>query len=96
LEFVRQALGAGKITGKRTYSENHAASFTWQLTSRQALALLDQVGPLLRTYKTKRAALVQEYYVALTPRNGKYDAKTARQRIDFETDFLAIRPVSEI
>ena len=42
LEFVRRVAGAGRITTKRTYSERHTPSFTYQISSRQALSLLAQ------------------------------------------------------
>ena len=57
LLFVKTTIGAGKITTKRTYSERHARSFTYQLSSRQALDLLRQVATFLKTLKAKRARL---------------------------------------
>jgi hypothetical protein len=69
LTFVRDAVGAGRITGKRTYNIHHAPSYTYQITSRQALALLHQILPFMRSYKAARAALALERYLVLTPRN---------------------------
>lgn len=57
LEFVRDSVGAGHITGKRTYSPRQTPSFTYAGTSRQALAVLEQIVPYLRSYKKERAAL---------------------------------------
>ena len=45
LKFVKAKVGVGKITTKKTYSECHARSFTYQISSRQALELLRQVAP---------------------------------------------------
>ena len=92
LQFVQSAVGAGKITSKRTVSERHAPSFTWQLTSRQALALLERVVSNLRTYKAQRARLALDQYLALTPRNGKYRPEGLIQRQAFEAAFLGLLP----
>jgi len=59
LNFVRAAIGAGRIATKRTYSARHAPSFTYQISSRQALDLLRQVTPYLGTYRAKRAARIE-------------------------------------
>jgi hypothetical protein len=40
--------------------------------NRQALALLQQTLPYLKSYKHKRAELILKDYLRLTPRNGKY------------------------
>ena len=50
LKFVKEIVGAGKVTTKKTYSERHACSFTYQISSRQALDLLQQISPYLNTY----------------------------------------------
>ncbi|MGC2517857.1 MAG: LAGLIDADG family homing endonuclease [Burkholderiales bacterium] len=92
LEFVRRIVGAGHITTKRTYSEKHSPSFTYQINGRQALSLLAQIAPYLRTYKSKRAKLVLRDYVRLTPRNGKYTQKMKRQREEFERQLLGVLP----
>lgn len=91
LTFVRETVGAGKITTKRIYSPRHAPSFTYQLWSRQALQLLRQISPYLRTYKAERAALALRDYLRLTPRNGRYDAATAASRREFERHMLALK-----
>jgi hypothetical protein len=90
LSFVNTAIGAGKVTTKKTYSKRHARSFTYQISSRQALDLLEQVTPHLRTYKAIRARLALANYLRLTPRNGRYTPATSGQRLEFENQFLAI------
>jgi hypothetical protein len=92
LEFVRGALGAGQITGKRTYSTKHTPSFAFRVTSRQAVDLLCQIAPYLRSYKAARTALALEHYIALTPRNGRYRDEVRRARKDFEASFLSLGP----
>ena len=89
LEFVADRTGCGKITNKRTTSEPHTLSFAFRVTNRQALELLRQVQPYLRSYKATRATLALKHYLALTPRNGQYTAGQKRARQEFETFFLA-------
>ena len=96
LRFVHEHTGVGKITRKRAYSSKHAPSFCYYFTSRQALALLRQVIPYLRSYKLKRARLALDEYVSVTPRNGKYTTSLFAQRLEFERKFLAICPESRV
>ncbi|MEX0745044.1 MAG: LAGLIDADG family homing endonuclease [Phycisphaeraceae bacterium] len=91
LQFVLEVVGAGRITTKRTYNPRHAPNFTYQVSSRQALQLLRQMAPLLRSYKAARAKLALADYVRLTPRNGKYAPELRARRAEFEAKFLAIR-----
>ncbi|HXN09349.1 MAG TPA: LAGLIDADG family homing endonuclease [Candidatus Acidoferrales bacterium] len=91
LEFVADRTGCGKITNKRTTSEPHTLSFAFRVTNRQALELLRQVRPYLRSYKAARAALALKHYLVLTPRNGQYTTGQTRARQEFETFFLRLR-----
>jgi hypothetical protein len=91
LQFVRNVVGAGRITCKRTYDLRHARSYAYQVSSRQALDLLRQTAHLLRSYKAARAHLALAEYVRLTPRNGKYGPELRERRSEFEAKFLAIR-----
>ena len=91
LDFVLRQVGAGKITTKRTVKAQHSPSFTYAIWNRQALNLLDQVAPFLRSYKSHRAQLVRDNYVRLTPRNGKYTPAGLAARQRFEADLLAVR-----
>ena len=93
LEYVRQHVGVGQITSKRTYNRKHSPSYTYVVTSRQALTLLGQLVPYLRSYKARRAHLALDNYINLTPRNGKYTPAVKRARLQFENKFLAERPV---
>jgi hypothetical protein len=92
LAFVLGCVGAGKITRKRTYQPQHAPAFAFQLSGRQALALLLCIAPYLRSYKAKRAQLALESYLAVTPRNGKYTPELLTARLAFERRFFAMRP----
>lgn len=91
LAFVLEVAGAGKITAKRTTKEHHSPGFAYAISNRQALALLSQVAPYLRSYKRLRAQLVLDHYVGLTPRNGKYTVDLADRRQRFEAQVLALR-----
>jgi hypothetical protein len=90
LTYVQSVIGAGRITGKACARAHHSPSFAYCITSRQALALLAQVYPFLRTYKSKRACLLLEEYQRVTPRNGRYTAELLAARAQLEARFFAI------
>lgn len=91
LGFVRGTVGAGRVTAKRTYSERHAPSFAYQISSRQALDLLQQLVPYLKTYRVKRARLALNAYLRLPPRNGRCKPEVAAARREFERLLLATK-----
>jgi hypothetical protein len=90
LAWAKETTGVGKITRKRTVSERHAPGLTYSVSNRQALDVLAAVAPYLRSYKRFRAALVLQHYLALTPRNGRYNTTLADARRRFEDTFRAI------
>ena len=92
LKFAKESIGAGRITTKRTYNERHADSFTYQLSSRQALDLLSQIVPYMKSYKAQRASMAIDQYLRLTPRNGKYKPEVKQLREEFVRRVLAIKP----
>ena len=92
LGWVRQTVGAGKVTRKRVASVRHAPGLTFTAANRQALDLLGQTAMYLRSYKRMRAELALAKYVATTPRNGRYSPETARLRDEFESTILALHP----
>jgi hypothetical protein len=91
LEFVLLSVGAGKLTHKCASQANHSPSYAYAVWNRQALALLAQVEPYMRSYKGDRARLVLRNYVRLTPRNGKYTEAMRAERSAFEGALLALR-----
>jgi hypothetical protein len=91
LEYVLEQTGTGKITRKRTVSAKHTPSFCYAVSNRQALTLLEQLHPYLRSYKRRRAELILAKYEQLTPRNGKYTPALNQIRLDFERELLATR-----
>jgi len=94
LLFVLDEVGAGKITRKRSSSLRYAPSFCYSIASQQALALLRQIHPWLKSYKRRRAELAVARYILLTPRNGKYTIEGVAKRTAFEAEFLAILPLA--
>ena len=93
LEFCLKAIGAGKITNKRITKSHHTPSFTYAIYNRQALTVLKQIEPYLRSYKVRRAQLILENYISLTPRNGKYTEKMLIQRKEFESLVLNTKSI---
>jgi hypothetical protein len=91
LEYVLNSVGAGKITSKRTSQSHHTPSYTYAISNRQALVLLDQMSPYLKTYKSKRSKIILRDYIRLTPRNGHYTAEIKQARTDFEQEVMSIR-----
>ena len=92
LNFVLDRAGVGKITNKRASKENHTPSFTYAVYNRQALQLLEQLQPFLKSYKARRSALALKEYISVTPRNGKYSAELMIARKAFEEKFLSLKP----
>ena len=92
LDYLRDAVGAGQITHKRTYNPKHTPSFAYKITNRQAVDLLRQIAPYLRSYKAGRVALALEHYIPLTPRNGRYTPELLRARDAFEREFFDLQP----
>ena len=90
LEWLKDTIGVGKITSKRTTSDRHAPGYTYSISNRQALDLLRQVASLLRSYKRGRVQLALDDYLDLTPRNGKYSPDLSHRRNQFERRFLSI------
>jgi hypothetical protein len=91
LEYVLNSVGAGKITNKKTYQSHHTASYTYTISNRQALDLLNQTFPYLKTYKAKRSEIILRDYIRLTPRNGHYSPEIKQARTDFEHTVMNIK-----
>jgi hypothetical protein len=87
---VKAVVEGGRITHKMCTRAHHSASFAYVLTSRQALSLLEQLHPFLRTYKAGRARLLLDEYSGVATRNGRYSAKQLAARERFEARFFAI------
>jgi hypothetical protein len=90
LQYVRDVIGAGRITRKARARAHHSPSFAYCVSSRQALSLLSQVSRFLRTYKSKRARLILEEYLRVTPRNGRYTTQQRAEKEAFEERFFSL------
>ena len=71
VQWTLDTVGVGKITRKTVASPLHAPGLTYAIANRQALELLRQITPHLRSYKRRRAELALARYLAVTPRNGR-------------------------
>ena len=91
LEYLQKIIGAGKIITKRIYKPQHRPAYTYAIYNRQALGILEQVIPYLRTYKLKRAKIVLKRYISVTPRNGKYNNQLYKKRERFVQNFFSIK-----
>jgi hypothetical protein len=60
LELVLRTVGAGKLTHKCTSKANHSPSCAYAVWNRQALALLAQVEPYMRSYGKYTEAMLVE------------------------------------
>lgn len=92
MSYLPKVIGAGRITNKRVYKQHHTPAYTYSIYSRQAIDLLDQILPYLRTYKAMRARLALDEYILVTPRNGKYSIEQKLSKDKFVEKFLAIIP----
>lgn len=91
LEWVKNAVGVGNISTKRTYNIKWTPSYGYNVYSQQALSILEQVLPYLKTRKRERAKLLVAHYTKLTARNGKYSKEQLRKRAELERKFFAIK-----
>ena len=55
VNWAMHTVKVGKITSKKPAALHHAPGLTFVIANRQALALLDQVTPFLKSYKVQRA-----------------------------------------
>lgn len=94
LQWIVTATSMGHITGKRQSLPTHAKNFTWRVSSRRALAVLREITPFMRGYKRWRAILALDCYLAVTPRNGKYNPQILNARSTFESRFFSITATS--
>ena len=92
LTYSLEIIGAGKIAPKRVTKANHTPAFIYQISGRQALIVIEQILPFLRSYKKERGMLLAKSYIQLTPRNGRYTEELANERELFIKKFFEIRP----
>ncbi len=91
LRFVHSAVGVGKITRKRITSERHTPSFCYAISSAQALELLRQIEPWLRSTKGTVPDWPWSPIVLSHRATANRSKDTTEARTRFEIAFLAIR-----
>ncbi len=88
LSYLQSLLG-GSISKHKVYQDHHKQSWSWKVTARQALAVTQLVsGYLLEPDKRRRAILLNDKYLSVTPRNGKYSESLADTKREFESEFF--------
>ncbi|MBU0537575.1 MAG: LAGLIDADG family homing endonuclease [Bacteroidetes bacterium] len=92
LDYAKTVIGVGSISSKRVMNPNHTPSFSYQVSGRQALAVLEQICPYLKSYKKERAELLLKDYIKVTPRNGAYTTEMLELRSEFIKAFFEIQP----
>jgi hypothetical protein len=92
LKYVQTVTGVGKITNKKIAQASHTPSYTYQVTNRQALGLLEQITRYMQSHKAARARLALKKYLRLTPRNGRYTTNQLHERETFINEFFSIGP----
>jgi len=95
LDFVLTVTAVGKITNKQISKSHHSHSYAYSVYNRQALGLLEQILPFLKSYKRERAEAILKDHLAVTPRNGKYTAEILKRKEEFEDTVLAMKANSQ-
>lgn len=87
VEWMRDIFG-GKIVNKVSRNPKHKDAYEWKVSYRKALDFLRLVLPYLKEPEKKRKAiLLLERYLDVTPRNGKYTSAMKVERRAFEAEF---------
>ena len=88
LEFLVKEFG-GSICKQKVYKDIHKQSWSWRLTRRNAVCFLKSILPyMLEKEKIRRANLICNEYISVTPRNGKYSEKLKTAKLEFEKNFF--------
>lgn len=91
LEYLTRTTGVGQITTADPAARSRPASHRWSVSGRRAAELLDQITPYLRTYKARRAQMIQRHYLQQTPRNGYCTEDPLERRQAFCAVLLAAK-----
>lgn len=89
LKFLKDNFG-GYIVSKKSYKDNHSASWGWAMKSDAALKFLKDILPYMREKKKiKRAKLLLKDYKRLTNPGGQYTEKQKAAKLKFEEKFFS-------
>lgn len=85
LDYLQTLIG-GVIIDKKNYKD----SYTLIIKKKSnVFSILEQIYPYLRIMKKKKRALwILNYYDKVTPRNGKYNISTLKDKQQFEEKFF--------
>ncbi len=81
LDWVKNIVGAGKITSKSKNKVYHAQSYTWSVRDNKAICFLNEIKKYL-IVKRQQAELITKKYKVCTPRNGKYSPEMLRKKLE--------------
>lgn len=89
LTYLKDTFG-GFISTQKIYKEHHKQSWAWKIDQRRAVGFCSIIWPYLKEpKKQKRAKLIAERYIPVTPRNGKYTKKMLVEKSLFEEEFFS-------
>jgi len=88
LEFLSSEFG-GSIVNQKVYKEHYKKSWSWKLQRRNCIYFLNSILPYMREEeKVRRANLICNEYIKITPRNGKYSDEIKTAKLEFERTFF--------
>ena len=91
LDWVKNIVGAGKITSKSKNKIYHAQSYTWSIRDNKAICFLNGIKNYL-IVKRQQAELITRKYKVYTPRNGKYTPEMLRGKLELVAQNREIEP----
>ena len=81
LDWVKNVVGAGKITTKSKNKAHHAQSYTWSIRDNKAICFLNEIKDYLIVKKQQSWLIIRKYKM-YTPRNGKYTPEMLRRKLE--------------
>lgn len=89
IQFLEHHYG-GTVVKKKKYKPHHLQSYTWSITYKYAIDFLKLIFPyILHEEKRRRACLIIDKYDSVTVRNGRYNPKQFKDKMDFELEFFS-------
>lgn len=91
LVFLKSLYG-GNISVQKRYKAHHKLAWSWKLSGRRAISMLELILPYMREpSKIERARMIVERYDLVTCRNGKYSPEQFLLKRSFEDEFFVTR-----
>lgn len=90
MDYLKEHFG-GVVCKKNGRNPNWKQAYIWKIIRRKAIALLEEITPLLLEPRKKaRAELIIADYIRLTPRNGRYTEAKRQAKHEFEAKFFSL------